>query len=278
MIYTIKGHSGKLLSLEQPQVMGIINATPDSFYTKGTNSKLSEMVDLAGKMIEDGATILDIGGMSTRPGSTPVSEQEELDRVLPALEAIRKSFPSIFISIDTYRSKIAEESILRGADIINDISAGDLDEAMISTIAKYGATYLIMHMKGTPQNMQENPKYEDILNEIMFYFIHKINVLRQHKIHDIILDVGFGFGKTVEDNFKILKHLSGFQSFEYPLLAGISRKSMFQKLLDITPEQALNATTVGHVLALQQGAHILRVHDVKEAKEAIKILNFLQNI
>ena len=278
MIYTIKGHSGKLLSLAQPQIMGILNATPDSFFTKGIKSTTSELVDVAGKMIEDGASILDIGGMSTRPGSTAISEQEELDRVLPVLEAIRQFFPSIFISIDTYRSKIAEESIIRGADIINDISAGDLDEAMIPTIAKYGATYLMMHMKGTPQNMQDNPNYEDILNEIMFYFIHKINVLRQHNIHDIILDVGFGFGKTVEDNFKILKHLSGFQSFEYPLLAGISRKSMFQKLLNITPEQALNATTVGHVIALQQGAHLLRVHDVKEAKEAINILNFLQNV
>lgn len=253
--------------------MGIINITPDSFYDGGKNNSADKATTQAKKHLEAGASILDIGGYSSRPGANKVSEEDELKRVIPAIKAIVKEFPNSIISIDTFRSSVAQEAVLNGAQIVNDISAGNLDQEMFATVGKLQVPYIMMHMQKTPQTMQVNPTYENILRDITQYFSIKIKDAKNQGIKDIILDVGFGFGKTIEDNYTLLKNMSHFKLLGLPILAGLSRKSMLYKPLNTTPENALNATTAAHMIALQQGAKILRVHDVQEAMEAIKIYN-----
>jgi dihydropteroate synthase len=257
--------------------MGIINATPDSFYNKGKNSSIDEMIANAKQMMNEGATILDIGGMSSRPGAAIISEQEEMDRVLPIIEAIKKEMPTIFLSIDTYRSPVAEECIKAGIDIINDISGAELDAEIIDIAAKYQTPYICMHMQGTPQTMQQNPSYENVTNEVYQFLYNKIQLLKSKNVVDVISDVGFGFGKTTAHNFELLKNLEVFQQLNTPTLVGISRKSMIYKTLNSTPENALNGTTALNMIALQNGAAILRVHDVKEAKECIALWGKINN-
>ena len=264
---------GKLLVIDKPLVMGIINITPDSFYEGSRQQSGESVLTLATKMLAEGADIIDVGGQSTRPGSERISAKEELQRVLPAVEIILKNFPDTIISVDTYQSEVAVELINAGASIINDISAGNLDSNMIPTVAKLQVPYICMHMKGTPQNMQEHADYENVTREVLDFFIQKIDECRSAGINDVIIDPGFGFGKTVSHNFTLLKELSAFKMLERPILAGLSRKSTIYKILGITAEEALNGSTVLHTLALQNGAHILRVHDVKEAKEVITLLN-----
>lgn len=261
---------GRLLVLDKPVVMGILNITPDSFYS-GSRIKQDEVLQKAGDMINAGASILDIGGQSTRPGSTRLSANEELERVLPVIEAIKKEFPSMFLSIDTYHAKVAKETVAAGIDIVNDISAGDLDDTMLSTVAALKVPFIAMHMKGNPDNMQQNATYENVTREVIDYFIKKTTACKAAGIVDLILDPGFGFGKTITHNFQLLKTMEALQIFHLPILAGLSRKSTIWKTLQITPEEALNGTTVLNTIALSKGANILRVHDVREAKEAITL-------
>lgn len=265
---------GKLLDLEKPIVMGILNLTPDSFYDGGKHSDLDKIKSHIAKMLDEGATIIDVGAYSSRPGAKHISQKDELMRLVPVLELISKYFPETIVSIDTFRSEIAEIMIRDyNAAIINDISSGDMDSKMFETIAKYNVPYIIMHMQGKPQTMQENPVYNDLVNDIIDYFAMKINTLTNCGVHDIIIDPGFGFGKTIEHNYQILNKLEDFRVLQLPLLAGMSRKSMIYKYLDCSPEEALNGTTVLNTLAISQGASILRVHDVKEAVETIKLFN-----
>ncbi|KAA5537017.1 dihydropteroate synthase [Taibaiella lutea] len=269
---------GRLLVSAQPVVMGILNITPDSFYTKGRENSVAEHVDNADKMMEAGAAIIDIGGLSTRPGAIEISETEESDRVLPVIESIKKSFPGCFLSIDTYRSMVAAEAVQAGADIVNDISAGNLDGQMLSTVGSLNVPYIAMHMKGTPRTMQQNANYDNVTFEVLEYFIEKIKACKEAGIKDIILDPGFGFAKTSEHNFRLLKELHTLKILELPVLAGVSRKSMIYKLLKTNAENALNGTTALHMLALQQGAEILRVHDVKEAMECIRLFTYYKEV
>ena len=264
---------GKLLSLDEPVVMGIINATPDSFYEGHLSLKKNDIVALAGKMINDGAAILDIGGLSTRPGSKPVSVPEETDRVLPVIEAIHAAYPEIILSVDTYNSAVAKAAVLGGAGIINDISGGNLDPDMLDTAAASGVPYICMHMQGTPATMQKSPVYKDVVKEVLDFFIVKIDACSKAGIKDVIIDPGFGFGKTIEHNFKLLKELAVLKITGKPILAGLSRKNTIYKTLGITTAEALNGTTVLNTMALMNGASILRVHDVKEATEAVKLFN-----
>jgi len=268
---------GKLIDLSLPKVMGILNLTPDSFYDGGKyNSDILLLAHIE-KMLLEGATFIDIGAYSSRPNAQHISEEEELKRLIPILKLVVKEHPNILISVDTFRSKVAIESIATGACMVNDISAGALDSNMFATIGKLKVPYIIMHMKGTPKTMQANPTYNDIIHEIIAYFSNKINQLRVLGVNDIIIDVGFGFGKTLDQNYKLLKELSLFNVLDLPILTGISRKSMLYKLLDTTAENSLNATTVANTVALLNGTSILRVHDVKEAMEAIKIVELLKN-
>ncbi len=259
---------GKLLAFDTPIIMGIINATPDSFYKGNINE---DMLALAKKMIDDGATILDIGGQSTRPGSERIITDEEIQRVLPVIEAIHKNFPETIISIDTYSSKVALAAVEAGASIVNDISAGTIDEQMIATVAQLKLPYVCMHMQGKPESMHKNPKYDDVAKEVLDFFINKIEQCKSAGIVDIIIDPGFGFGKTIEHNFSLLKKMEVLQMLDKPILAGLSRKSSIYKTLGTTAENALNGTTALNTIALMNGACILRVHDVKEAAEAIKL-------
>jgi dihydropteroate synthase len=261
------------LDFSTSQVMGIINVTPDSFYDGGTNSTNDAVILTAEKHLKEGATILDIGGLSSRPGAQLISEEEELSRVIPALQLILKYFPSALISIDTFRGKVAEEALSNGASIINDISAGRFDESIVEVVAKRKCPYIIMHMQGIPQNMQQNPSYENVVKEVKTFFEERVDFMNRQGVTNLILDVGFGFGKTLAHNYQLLNCLKEFKAFGYPILAGVSRKSMLTKLLEITTEQSLNATTVANTLALVNGANILRVHDVKEAVEAVRIYN-----
>lgn len=262
---------GKLLVMNKPLVMGIINVTPDSFYEGSRQQNDKSILAQATKMISEGADIIDVGGQSTRPGSKRISVKEELERVLPAVEIIVKNFPGTIISVDTYQSKVAEECVNAGAAMINDISAGSLDKDMITTIAKLGVPYICMHMKGTPDDMQQDPTYRNVTSEVLDFFIQKIDECKHAGINDVIIDPGFGFGKTISHNFKLLKELPAFKMLEKSILVGLSRKSTIYKTLGISAEEALNGTTVLHTLALQNGANILRVHDVKEAKELIAL-------
>ena len=264
---------GKLLLLDKPLVMGIINATPDSFYEGHLQKGLEGIAALADKMLADGADILDIGGQSTRPGSQRITADEELKRVIPVIEKIIAKNSGAIISIDTYHSKVALEALQAGASIINDISAGSMDEKMIITVAALKIPYVCMHIQGTPETMQQNPRYENVVTAVLDFFISKVEECKRAGIHDIIIDPGFGFGKTIPHNFQLLKNLSIFKMLDKPILAGISRKGTIYKTLDITAEEALNGTTSLNTIALMNGANILRVHDVKEAKEAVLLFD-----
>ena len=263
---------GRLLVVDKPLVMGIINTTPDSFYEGSRTISIEQIIEKASEMVFEGADILDIGGQSTRPNSKKISVDEELKRILPGIEKIHKLFPETIISIDTFYAKVAKEAVQAGASIVNDISAGKMDEAMIETVAALGVPYVLMHMQGTPQAMQQNPVYKDVTKEILDFFIMQTQLLKQAGIKDIILDPGFGFGKTVQHNFELLRHFDLFKMLNYPLLAGLSRKSHIYKTLGIDVSDALNGTTVLNTISLLKGANILRVHDVKEARETITLL------
>lgn len=267
---------GNLIDLSSPKVMGILNITPDSFFDGGKFKNERDILQQVEKMLLEGATFIDVGAYSSRPGATHISEVEELQRIVPIIELLVKHFPEIIISVDTFRSNVAKKTIEAGAAIINDISGGKMDSEMFNTIAKLQVPYILMHMLGTPQNMQENPKYDDVTKEVISFFAAQLFKLHQLKVNDILIDVGFGFGKTLEHNYELLKDLSLFKNLDAPILAGISRKSMLYKPLGTTAHLALNATTSANTIALLNGANILRVHDVKEAIEAIKIVEQLQ--
>jgi len=268
---------GKLIDLSTPQLMAIINVTPDSFYDGGLLKNEKNLLSHAEQMLKEGAAIIDVGGMSSRPGSTPVAEDEELGRVIPAITAIHKNFPTAIISVDTWRSVVAKEAVVSGASMVNDISAGTLDPPLWQSVAALKVPYVLMHMQGNPMTMQQEPFYEDVLKEVVDFFKIKILELNAIGIHDILLDPGFGFGKTVEHNYQLLQGLSTFGIFGLPLLVGVSRKSLICKVLKVNPDKALNGTTALNTIALLKGASILRVHDVKEAKEAIELTEELKN-
>ena len=265
---------GELIDLSIPKVMGILNITPDSFYDGGKHKTEKDITNQVEKMITDGCDMIDIGAYSSRPGADHVSETEELNRLISVLKVLRKKFSKLIISVDTFRSHIAKTVVKDfDVDIINDISAGDLDPKMFETITELNVPYIMMHMQGTPDTMQQNPHYENVVKEIMMYFSEKIHQLKLLGINDVIIDPGFGFGKTVEHNYQLLKNLSDFKIFELPILVGVSRKSMICKVLEVDPENALNGTSVINTLSLLGGANILRVHDVKEAKQTISLFN-----
>ena len=262
---------GQLIDLTTPKVMGILNVTPDSFYDGGKNDSEQLIIDKVQKMLNDGATFIDIGAYSSKPNAEFVSEEEELDRILPIVKLLVNVFPAIIISIDTFRSKVAKATIEAGASIINDISAGELDENMMQTVADLRVPYIMMHMRGTPKTMQSLTDYQDILKEILFYFSEKVNKAKSLGISDLIIDPGFGFAKTLEQNFEVMNKLELFQMLDLPLLSGISRKSMIYRTLENGPSEALNGTTVLNTISLIKGANILRVHDVKEAVECVTL-------
>ena len=260
---------GKILNLDVPLVMGIVNCTPDSFYRGFLDDSIESKKELIRQMVTDGATIIDVGGQSTRPGSSCITAKEEIKRVLPVIAHIRETHPFTILSIDTFQSEVAKEIIGAGAHIVNDISAGNMDDNMIAAVGQLGVPYICMHMQGTPETMQLQPYYVDILKDVTGFFIEKIYTCQNAGITDIIIDPGFGFGKTIEHNFWLLKNLKIFEMLDKPILAGISRKSSIYKTLNISAYESLNGSTVMHTLALQNGANILRVHDVKEAMQAI---------
>lgn len=262
---------GRLLVVDKPLVMGIINVTPDSFYSGSRQQETAAILKQAEQMIKEGVTILDVGGQSTKPGSEKISVEEELKRVVAPIEAIHKNFPGTFISVDTFYSKVAKESVAAGASLINDISAGRMDEKMLEQVALLQVPYVLMHMQGTPETMQQQPEYKNVITEVLDFFIWKVDALHKAGIKDIIIDPGFGFGKTINHNFELLKHLSVFKMLNCPVMMGISRKSTIYKTLGITADEALNGTTVLHTIGLMNGALILRVHDVKAAMEAITL-------
>lgn len=267
---------GNLIGLSIPRVMGVLNITPDSFFDGGKYKDEKSMLTQVEKMLKEGATFIDVGAYSSRPGAAHVTEAEELRRILPVVDVLLKEFPESILSIDTFRSRVAKETVQLGAAIINDISGGNMDSNMFATVAEVQVPYILMHMLGTPQNMQQNPVYKNVTQEIISFFADKVFKLHQLKVNDVLIDVGFGFGKTIAHNFEILKNLALFKSLEAPILAGVSRKSMLYKTLGISANEALNATTSANTIALLNGANILRVHDVKEAVEAIKIVQQLK--
>jgi dihydropteroate synthase len=264
---------GKLLVIDKPIIMGILNITPDSFYEGHIEKSAASITDMVEKMLTEGADIIDIGGQSTRPGSKRISAIEETERVMPVIETIIKKIPQAIISIDTYHSQVATAAVNAGASLVNDISAGTLDDKMIAAVAALQVPYIAMHIKGTPETMQHNPQYGDVLKEVADFFIHKIEECKKAGINDVIIDPGFGFGKTIEHNFSLLKNLAVFKMLDKPILAGISRKGMIYKTLDIPAAEALNGTTCLNTIALLNGANILRVHDVKAAKQIVTLLN-----
>jgi len=264
---------GALIDLSKPQVMGILNVTPDSFYDGGTNMRTIDAIKSTEKMLDEGATFIDVGGYSSRPGATDISPDEELRRVVNIIESLVKSFPNINISIDTFRSRIAAAAIDSGAAMVNDISAGTLDLEMLKTVGELQVPYIVMHMKGTPQTMKTMAHYKDVTHEVIHQLSKRLKAAREAKIVDLIVDPGFGFAKTIEHNFELLSKLEVLQHLDVPILAGLSRKSMIYKTLEGTPEEALNGTTALHMLALEKGAKILRVHDVKEAVECVTLFN-----
>ncbi|MEO5674311.1 MAG: dihydropteroate synthase [Chitinophagales bacterium] len=281
---TLLNCRGRLLDLSTPQVMGIINVTPDSFYDGGKLKTDAELLAAAGKMLEEGAAILDTGGMSSRPGSQEISESTELMRVIPAIESIHKNFPESIISVDTWRGKVAEEAVQAGASMVNDISGGRFDKNLLSVISKLKVPYVLMHMQGTPLTMQFNPVYNEsglddggVVKEVFDFLKEKILKLNELGMYDIIVDPGFGFGKTVEHNFGLLNHLDVFKIFGLPMLAGLSRKSMICNVLKVNPHNALNGTTAINAIALMKGAKLLRVHDVKEARETIQLIEKMKD-
>lgn len=270
--------NGRLMDLSEPQVMGILNVTPDSFYAGSRSETEQDIVRRLHQILDEGASIVDMGAYSSRPGADEVSVEEEMKRLRMGLELVRKHRPEAIVSVDTFRADVAKMCVEEyDVALINDISAGQMDEEMFATIARLGIPYIMMHMKGTPQNMQNNPQYGHFLKEIFHYFSEKVQKLRNLGVKDIIIDPGFGFAKTLEHNYELMNHLEEFSLFELPLLVGISRKSMIYKLLGITPEEALNGTTTLNTVALLKGANILRVHDVKEAVEAVRIVQKMKS-
>jgi dihydropteroate synthase len=262
---------GRLMDLSTPQVMGIINLTPDSFFADSRKPAVADAVKQAGQMLADGATMLDLGAYSSRPGATDISVQEETDRLLPVVEAIVKTYPNAVLSIDTFRAQVAETAIKAGAHMINDIGGGELDADMFATVARLQVPYILMHMKGTPQTMVQLAKYEDVFIEVFDHLFERYVLLRNIGVHDVILDPGFGFAKTAEHSYALMNRLEEFNRLQLPVLVGISRKRMIYGLLGTTAAEALNGTTVLNTIALTKGANILRVHDVKEAVEAVKL-------
>jgi dihydropteroate synthase len=268
---------GKLSDLNTPKVMGVLNVTPDSFYDGGKFKNDKSFLSQAEKLIGEGADFIDIGAYSSRPGADFVSEKEEINRLIPIVNLIHNSFPETPISIDSFRSEVIKKSIQAGGAIVNDISAGQLDPMMFETVGELGVPYIMMHMKGTPQTMQQMTTYSDLIKDIYYYFSERINLAKKHQINDLIIDLGFGFSKTLEQNFKLLNSLDFYTNLNLPLLVGVSRKSMIYKTLDTNPENALNGTSALNMVALNKGAKILRVHDVKEAIECIKLNEALTN-
>jgi dihydropteroate synthase len=263
--------NGKLLIIDKPLVMGVINVTPDSFYAGSRFIGEKDILQQVEKMIRDEVDIVDVGGQSTRPRAQQLSADEELKRMIDVIGSLHKNFPELIISVDTFHSQVAKESVAAGAGIINDISGGNFDNEMLATVAKLKVPYVCMHIKGTPGTMQQKPEYDNVTKEVLDLFIERIDACKKAGINDIIIDPGFGFGKNIHHNFKLLKDLSVFKMLEKPVMAGLSRKSTIYKTLGITVDEALNGTTVLHTIALMNGANILRAHDVKEAKECIKL-------
>lgn len=271
--------NGKLVALDKPLVMGILNITPDSFYDGGRYQAEASLLKKVQKMLEQGAHIIDVGAVSTRPGSSSLTEAQELERLTPALNAICRDFPEAILSVDTFRSNVARIAVEEyNVAMVNDISAGEMDSKMFETIAHLNVPYVMMHMKGKPKNMQQNPNYANLFKEMAQYFATKIRQLRMHGVKDVVIDPGFGFGKTLEHNYWILKNLKLFHIFDLPLLVGISRKSMVHKLLDATPEGAMAGSLAATTLALEHGAHIVRAHDVKETCDVIKVFNMYKSV
>ena len=266
-----------LIDLSTPKIMGILNVTPDSFYDGGQFKEESAILQQVESMLTNGATFIDVGAYSSRPNADFVTEAEELNRLIPIVNLLVEKFPEIILSVDTFRSEVANQAVEHGAALINDISAGELDKLMLETIAKLQVPYIMMHMRGTPQTMQQQTDYRDLINDILFYFSEKIQKARQLAINDLIIDPGFGFGKTTAQNFELLEKLKLFNILDLPILAGVSRKSMIYKSLQTTAKEALNGTTALHMVALQNGAKLLRVHDVKEAVECVKLYNLLKD-
>jgi dihydropteroate synthase len=270
--------NGRLMDLSEPQVMGILNVTPDSFYAGSRMETEKDIINRLHQITSEGASILDIGAYSSRPDAEHISTEEEMNRLRTGLDLVRKHQPEAVVSVDTFRADVAKMCVEEyGVAIINDISAGHMDPAMFETIAKLSVPYIMMHMQGTPQDMQMNPHYDNLLKEVFLYFAERVQKLRDLGVKDIIIDPGFGFGKTLEHNYELMNHLDEFRLFELPLLVGISRKSMIYKLLGTTPEEALNGTTVLNTLALMKGANILRVHDVKAAREAVTLVEKMKS-
>jgi dihydropteroate synthase len=268
-------YPGGSLSLEQPRIMAILNVTPDSFYSDSRVIQSSQIIDRAGQMIEDGADILDLGGQSTRPGSERIDAKTELDRAIPAIEAVRSAFPAMCISVDTFYSEVAEAACRAGANIINDISGGSIDSQLFSIASKYEVPYVLTHIQGEPQTMQNNPQYTDVVAEVLNYFNAKIEQLKSAGVNQIIIDPGFGFGKTMQHNLRLLRELHLFGALNFPILAGLSRKKTLQQLINRDVSETLNATTVANTIALMNNAAIIRVHDVRAAKEAAIIVDAL---
>ena len=271
--------NGRLLDLSTPQVMGILNVTPDSFYAGSRSRTEAEIAARACQILDEGASIIDIGAYSSRPNAEHISPEEEMQRLRTGLEILNRNHPDAIISVDTFRAEVARQCVEEyGAAIINDISAGEMDEQMFPTVARLNVPYIMMHMQGTPRNMQKEPHYENLLKEVFMYFARKVRQLRDLGMKDIILDPGFGFGKTLEHNYELMAHLEEFGIFELPLLVGVSRKSMIYRLFGATPQEALNGTTVLDTVALMKGADILRVHDVREAVEAVRLIEKLKSV
>jgi dihydropteroate synthase len=268
---------GQLIDLTTPKVMGILNVTPNSFYDGGMYKNNSEMLTKVAKMLDEGASFIDVGAYSSKPSAEYVTEEEELQRIIPIINLILEYYPDALLSVDTFRSEVAKVCIENGAAMINDISAGNLDDNMMETIAKYNVPYIMMHMRGTPETMQKMTSYDDIVKEILFYFSEKVARARSLGINDLIVDPGFGFAKTLEQNYEVLQKVELFEILDLPLLAGFSRKSMIYKTLNSTADLALNGTTVLNTIALTKGAKILRVHDVKEAMECVTLFNKMNN-
>lgn len=266
---------GQLLDLSHPKIMGILNVTPDSFYDGGKYNAIDNALFQVEKMLAQGADIIDIGGMSSRPGAEVISTAEELQRVIPVVGKVSKRFPECIISVDTVKSEVAKNAVEAGAHIINDISAGQFDNNLYQTVADLAVPYILMHMNGSPKTMQLNPNYDNVVTHVTDFLIREVGILRSLGIKDIILDVGFGFGKTIENNYQLLRQLSDFQILDLPIMVGISRKSMIYKYLNIEAKEALNGTSVLHLAALQNGGNILRVHDVKAAKEVVQLWEML---
>jgi len=267
---------GTLIDLKKPKVMGVLNITPDSFYDGGKYKDEVSILKQVEKLLDAGATFVDVGAYSSKPGATNISEEEELKRILPVVNLLITNFPDIYLSIDTFRSIVARRCLENGAAMINDISAGNMDDKMMQTISEFKVPYVMMHMKGNPQNMSQQSNYSNLLEEILYYFSEKVAAAKSYGINDIILDPGFGFAKNTFQNFSLLQHLNLFKTFELPILVGLSRKSMIYKTLGTNPDQALNGTTALNTYALTKGANILRVHDVKEAVECIELLEALK--